>query len=1017
MECFKRLSNRTIEPPPIPDDFLHCSEVASDDFVRDNDDDDLEPIVVAPIPTPAESLLEMSGPDHSGAINIQGSLLSPDNNVMSSDSDCLSPPAISSQLSSQFNRCTSDMDHDDDQGDDNHANERQDDSFLSNRVSLSQGCPRSTCSSKDGIPVSRQLKKGKYCTLPTQLGRSIQTPDTNNRCKSFVASLIGDSAPNEDFSTPNTTTCHVCGQKEEDDFLFTEAALEIELELFINVFKEKISKDPVVRESVSPYLFSAMSDRRISDSRGSFAGVCSDEKQIAKEKKNRAFLRRMSRGSHGPSDGPSFNTSTASKMKKRLSIVHSTMKSGDRESKVQWEDNIFQGGHDNLNENSFRGVIVGGTYENCFDNNVPVVSAPSTYEKRVVGVHFSCDRGGAPLSLKLMIVVPSRKGENQVKTVNMGPNWICYKVSTGGFLVAETNIVPYEPCRCYFLSKHPKDWTAKGCDFTPGGHSFGNRGLSSFDLSDDSVPFLELHNLDQCAFSKHLNLGHGANSSIDLADNTNSFSQDGKMDVDEALLTHGSQHSQDVCRKLHVSRDASSPSTVASDGNSEASWYSDDDNEEIIFAQKDVRDTNDDDCALDMSINALSLHAENDDCDFVDWNNSTIVSQVFPYVSYALEDLCAVSKTWAMECFKIRASKLSQPDGSQHLDREGWIKFMKKYREGKFLSAGACKDVFSVIPQQPTSRNSLIFDSIPLMRTQAVSVMDMLDLEARGVAGSISRELEISMLCSSLVSLNICPNLLQVYSTFQSDYPPSSSLWKRENRKKTGSSRSNTISASTVEGAIDNLSVGKYQYIRMEYCASGDLEEVVRHRKGFQAEVVRPLLFQMFLALYSCREQLSMRHYDVKLLNFFCTGPESLEILGIDDSSNSLHSDEGFATSCAGPPNVIDIGFGDNTYSIPVAGQHASSSESVVKLADFGTSSVGAATLSMPITVQQVSHNCSSLCEFSAILNCVCVFMTNVVHNARKYSSRIFIPWITCKGMLFGRHIWTWFVIFTFVNG
>ena len=31
------------------------------------------------------------------------------------------------------------------------------------------------------------------------------------------------------------------------------------------------------------------------------------------------------------------------------------------------------------------------------------------------------------------------------------------------------------------------------------------------------------------------------------------------------------------------------------------------------------------------------------------------------------------------------------------------------------------------------------------------------------------------------------------------------------------------------------------------------------------------MLFQMFYALYACREKLALRHFDIKLLNFFVT--------------------------------------------------------------------------------------------------------------------------------------------------
>ena len=64
---------------------------------------------------------------------------------------------------------------------------------------------------------------------------------------------------------------------------------------------------------------------------------------------------------------------------------------------------------------------------------------------------------------------------------------------------------------------------------------------------------------------------------------------------------------------------------------------------------------------------------------------------------------------------------------------------------------------------------------------------------------------------------------------------------------------------------------GSHQYIRMEFCSGGDLEDVVRRAGQLAVPDVRALLFQMCYALYACREKLALRHFDVKLLNFFVT--------------------------------------------------------------------------------------------------------------------------------------------------
>jgi serine/threonine protein kinase len=73
-----------------------------------------------------------------------------------------------------------------------------------------------------------------------------------------------------------------------------------------------------------------------------------------------------------------------------------------------------------------------------------------------------------------------------------------------------------------------------------------------------------------------------------------------------------------------------------------------------------------------------------------------------------------------------------------------------------------------------------------------------------------------------------------------------------------------------------NLKKGLYQYVKMEYCSGGDLESIVRHVELLEILTVKSILFQMFFAFYTCRENLSMRHFDVKLLNFFVSVGGSL---------------------------------------------------------------------------------------------------------------------------------------------
>jgi len=634
----------------------------------------------------------------------------------------------------------------------------------------------------------------------------------------------------------------------------------------------------------------------------------------------------------------------------------------------------MQGGHANLDKNSFRGAIIGGTYENCFDDGVPVVSAPSEYDKRVVGVqfdHISGSHGSVSKvpALKLFLATAPTKSEMGIKTVDLGASWVCYKVSTGGFLVAASKILPHAKCICYFLPKHPSKWAAATNNLSPT-HSSFEMVSSTVEVMDDSVVACGgFHDHDTEVLHSHEGECHQIIAAIE------------HFDADESKICHEDdeeddhdhfQHTQVMYRNLCGGRTSTVPKLRFSS--------SDEEEEESIFSMHQdaqmTQETNGDvvfpgscatdaifDEALDESINALNLSDDVDvvrgsydhfhgdtECieDYVgpDWNNSVVVSNVMLFLGDMTSDLLLVSKQWALECFKIRAASLSQPGACQALDHRGWTRFMMEYGDGKFLSAGACKDVFCVYPQ------SSILPSLPFPSGagfQAVSVMDMLDLQERGVADSIARELEISMLCSSLVTLNVCPNLLQIYSIFEADFPPCSRLWKRGNNLVFPSTQPQLLEGEVV-AEMNKLNVGEFQYIRMEFCSRGDLEEVVRARESFVAEEVRSMFFQMCFALYTCREQLSMRHYDVKLLNFFSTGPESLfpshDELEFD--TDMMQLDE---THTLGP--CIDVGFGEHVYSLPLGSANAPLSQSIVKLADFGTSCVGSGTLSLPISAHQ----------------------------------------------------------------
>ena len=55
-----------------------------------------------------------------------------------------------------------------------------------------------------------------------------------------------------------------------------------------------------------------------------------------------------------------------------------------------------------------------------------------------------------------------------------------------------------------------------------------------------------------------------------------------------------------------------------------------------------------------------------------------------------------VCKSWALASFRLLARHLGNAKNCQSLQYGNWVNFVKRNPYGKFLSRGACKDVFCV---------------------------------------------------------------------------------------------------------------------------------------------------------------------------------------------------------------------------------------------------------------------------------------------------------------------------------
>ena len=124
-----------------------------------------------------------------------------------------------------------------------------------------------------------------------------------------------------------------------------------------------------------------------------------------------------------------------------------------------------------------------------------------------------------------------------------------------------------------------------------------------------------------------------------------------------------------------------------------------------------------------------------------------------------------------------------------------------------------------------------------------------------------------------------------------------------------------------------------YQYISMELCQYGDMESFMRNHpdKILDPDVCRILLFQMACALYVAGDRFGLRHYDVKLLNFFLASARPA-------SNDKEH-----------PHVVLHYGVDAKVFRLRMD----PSRSFLVKLADFGTSKVDLTEDGKPITPAQ----------------------------------------------------------------
>jgi hypothetical protein len=594
-----------------------------------------------------------------------------------------------------------------------------------------------------------------------------------------------------------------------------------------------------------------------------------------------------------------------------------------------------------LNELNFKGVVVGGVYQHCFDNACPLVAAPSASDIRVVDVVIQEDN-----TLMLSLYLPKEK---RVKTLDLGTKWLWMRCSPTGFLAFRSAVIPYEKNVCYFLPKHPDDWTSQIQNHNGAGVSapLGRLSAVAGGLNGTMSMFGGRHRRSSIVPMHEFNPRPRQSPTARLH-------KEIEMDC---------QPLEEITRCEGLEQDEDGLATE--EAYDTFKMHSDDDLNLSVNHMEGPEADGIDLTALDLQETAAAQSEH--------WSNSHLLSLVFDFLisdaevfgrpaaaaavptkstarrsqrkdaaasaeaataAPQLQYCQSVNKTWALAAYMVVARRKSSLVAASQasFDFPRYQAFATKFQSGVYLSEGVCKNVYCVY--NPASQN-----------LEALSVMDIDDLRERDMTLAVTQEIHISLLCSAMVTLRICPNLVIVNSLFQSDYNVPTPLWSDKRSFADLRSAPRRANAALRKNQVES---GSYQYIRTEFCSGGDVEERLR-RIGAPPDLptVQAMLFQMCFSLYACREKLCMRHFDVKLLNFFVTSPEILHAGG-----------SGAAPAQVPAVTHLQVGLGQHVFNLSMN----ASSVCLIKLADFGTSAVGSSGLGDPITIQQVSEHSIVLC-------------------------------------------------------
>jgi serine/threonine protein kinase len=227
-----------------------------------------------------------------------------------------------------------------------------------------------------------------------------------------------------------------------------------------------------------------------------------------------------------------------------------------------------------------------------------------------------------------------------------------------------------------------------------------------------------------------------------------------------------------------------------------------------------------------------------------------------------------------------------------------------------------------------------------------MSVVDVRGLREKGIEPSLRTEIWVTHLLGKLAALGRCPHYLQLHACFRSagappdqwactgggHSPAGCDAEQDENVPPPGRLRRTARKPARSAGRAG----GCYQYVVVQYAEGGDMEEACKAlpNMAWPVDQLPHLAFQMLFSLHVAQKELQLRHYDVKLLNFFLTAPAAAVGGPASAASRAACDEVSLRYSVLGSEYLLCLD---------------ARSPSLAVLADFGTADISPRTLGAPV--------------------------------------------------------------------